>query len=361
MTYSAKYPYSLNLCIAISLLILLFLLAVNADDAAAVTAERLRFCLDTLIPSLFGCMAAANLLIGSGAAAWLGQKLHHIAELLHLPPEVLTVFLVSQIAGYPVGTLLLCRISAANRLSPDAAGRYACICYGGGPAFLVGFAGSRLFGSNAVGWIMLGGCMLSNLILLILLPKPRTAVPDNIPQKVCLTARTLPDAVSGAMRSLSAVCGMVLLFGLLMLLCELTGLTGGLVRLGSCIGISAQTVRAWTAVLCDVTQLPMLFRCGLSFRMLAALSAALLSFGGICVQMQCTALSGGLIRLRRLLLIRLAAGCLTFLIVFIFSGFICVSDAMQVLAYSAAVSHTGSPFPAILIFCTGFPFLIKKD
>ncbi len=361
MTYSAKRTFPLTFCTAILLLILFFLLAVNAEKAAAVSAERLRFCLDTLIPSLFGCMAAANLLIGSGAAEWLGRKLHRTAKLLHLPPEVLTVFSVSQIAGYPVGTLLLCRMTAAGRLSPDAVRRYACICYGGGPAFLVGFAGSRMFGSTAIGWMMLGGCILSNLLLLLFQPKPQTSASDDTPPNIRLTAESLPDAVSGAMRSLAAVCGMVILFGILMLLCEITGLTAGLIRLGGCIGLQEQSFRALAASICDVTQLPMLLHCGLSFRMLTALSAAMLSFGGICVQMQCTALSGGLLRLRDLFLFRLAAGCLTFLFVFIFSGFCDDSAAMQVFAHPVAVSHTGSPIPAFLIFCAGFPFLIKKD
>lgn len=347
--------------IAMILLLLFFLLAANADDAAAVTAERLRLCTDTLIPSLFGCMAAANLLIASGTAAWLGTRLRRIARLLRISPEVLTVFLVSQIAGYPVGTLLLCQMVKANRLSPDMANRYACICFGGGPAFLVGFAGCRLFGNRVIGWLMLCGCVLSNLILLLLLPNKEMTVLDEKPFAIRLTAHSLPDAVSGAMRSLTAICGMVMLFGLLTLLCEQIGLIAGLVRLGSNLGLSAQTVRAWTAALCDVTQLPMLFECGLSYRMLTALSAALLSFGGICVQLQCTALSGTQLRLRNLFLFRLVAGGLTFLIVFALSGMLGDSEAAQVFRHSATVSHTGSPLPAFLIFCTGFPFLIKKD
>lgn len=345
---------------AILLLTVFFLTAVHAEAAAAITAERLRLCLETLIPSLFGCMAASNLLIDSGAAAWLGSRLTRLSRLLHLPPELLTVFLISQIAGYPVGTLLLCRMTAAQRLSKEAAGRFACICYGGGPAFLVGFAGARMFGSTPLGWMMLGGCMLSNLLLLLLFP--HSPAHDDFPAPaVRISADTLPRAVSGAMRSLCMICGMVLFFGQLMLLCDLTGITAALIRFGAEIGLPAQTVRALTAAVSDVTQLPMLFSCGLSFRMLAALSAALLSFGGLCVQLQCTALSGGIVRPGKLLLIRLAAACITFLILYAASGFFDDSDAVSVLAQPAAVSRTGSPIPAILIFCSGFPFLLKKD
>ena len=118
---------------ALLLLILFFLLAAHAAETAAVTAERLRLCLETLIPSLFGCMAAANLLTDSGAAAWFGERMRFAARLLRLPPELLTVFFVSQIAGYPVGTLLLCRMTSAQRLPANAdastaASRSCCIC-----------------------------------------------------------------------------------------------------------------------------------------------------------------------------------------------------------------------------------------
>lgn len=342
------------------LLILFFLLAMHSAETAAVTAERLHLCLETLIPSLFGCMAAANLLTDSGAAAWLGFRMRIFARLLKIPPELLTVFLVSQIAGYPVGTLLLCRMTAANRLPKDTAGRFACVCFGGGPAFLVGFAGSRLFGSAAVGWMMLTGCVLSNLLLLMLTPKPLQSAETAVPT-VRLTADALPKAVSGAMRSLAAISGMVLLFGICTLLCDLTGITGILIRIGGWIGLSPQTVRAMLAACADVTQLHRIFACGFSFRMLAALSAALLSFGGICVHLQCTALSGGIVRLRRLLLTRLAAACITFLIIYVLSDVFDLSETVAAFAHPAALSHSGSPLPAILIFCTGFPFLIKKD
>ena len=341
-------------------LILFLLLAMHSAETAAVTAERMHLCLETLIPSLFGCMAAANLLTDSGAAAWLGFRLRFFARILHIGPELLTVFLVSQIAGYPVGTLQLCRMTAANRLPADAAGRFACVCFGGGPAFLVGFAGSRLFGSAAVGWMMLSGCIISNLLLLLLTPKPMHPAEAAAPA-VRLTADVLPKAASGAMRSLAAICGMVLLFGILTLLCDLTGITGLLIRLGGCIGLSPQTVRALLAACSDVTQLHRIFACGFSFRLLVSLSAAMLSFGGICVHLQCAALSGGIVRLRRMLLTRLAAACMTFLIIYVLSDIFDLSETVPALAHPAAVSHSGSPLPAILIFCTGFPFLIKKD
>ena len=84
-------------------LILFLLLAMHSAETAAVTAERLHLCLETLSPSLCGCMTAANLLTDSGAAAWLGFRLRFFARILHIGPELLTVFLVSVIHGHIQG------------------------------------------------------------------------------------------------------------------------------------------------------------------------------------------------------------------------------------------------------------------
>ncbi len=359
MIRTAHRPAVRTAAAAMLPLLIFCLLAAHAADTAAVTADRMRLCLETLIPSLFGCMAAANLLTGTGAAAWLGMRLSWLARRLHLPPELLTVFLVSQIAGYPVGTMLLRQMVRAGRLDAQSAGQYASICFGGGPAFAVGFAGCRMFGRASVGWMMLGGCILANIILLLLRPKPD--LPESAPPQVHLSAEALPDAVSAAMRSLTAVCGMVLCFGLLMLLCDLLGITALPVRLGGIFGLSEQRVRALMLALSDITQMQKLLRCGFPIRLLIALSGALLSFGGICVHLQCRALSGGFVRMRHLLCARLSAAALTFLILYVLSGFFDTGDAAAVLAFPAAVSRSGSLLPAILIFCTGFPFLIKKD
>ena len=141
------------------LLIVTAAAAVNADAAAEMLRLRIAYCLETLIPSLFGCMVLANMLTASGAAAWLGYQLRVPARLMRIPPELLTVFLISQTAGYPVGAMLLRQMAEQGRLHPDDAARASYACFGGGPAFLVGLAGVQLFGSAAAGGLILGACV----------------------------------------------------------------------------------------------------------------------------------------------------------------------------------------------------------
>lgn len=343
------------------LLTVLALLAGNAAAYSELLRDRIALCLQTLIPSLFGCMALTDLLTATGAAAWLGERLRHLARALRLSPELLTVFLVSQIAGYPVGTLLLRRMTDARRLSSEDATQLSCACFGGGPAFLVGLAGVQLFGSAAAGWLMLGACILANVCILMLVRPQALPIARTHPATVRLTADALTGAVSRTMRSLAGICGMVLLFGILMQLCELCGITALLVRMGGAVGIPAQTVRAVLAAALDITQLHRLMMCGLPFRAVLAAAAALLSFGGICVQFQCIALGGGTVHGGRLLAMRLLAAVIAGAVTFLFAGRIPLPETAAVFATRTVISKSGSIVPALLIFCTGFPIVLARN
>ena len=347
---------------ALMLLFVMLLLAQHGAETAAVLRERIMLCLRLLIPSLYGCTAAALLLQQTGAAALLGRTCRHTARLLNMSAEGFAVFAVSQLAGYPVGALLLRRIRQRDPQAAAACTQLSGICFGCGPAFAVGFAGGELLGDPAAGWMLYAANVLSNLIL-ALLTRRRRPIPAPAPQPAALrfSAAMLPDTAAGAVRSMAQICGMVLLFGIVTVLCGVTGLTEAAVRLGGVCGMPAHTVRALLAAALDVTQLPAVFRCALPYRVLLALTGALLSFGGFCVHMQCAAAGQGICRPGRLLLFRFFAAILAFFMLYAAAPLRPVPEAAAVFAPRTAVSGTGSVLPALLIFCTGFPFLIKKD
>ena len=348
------------LLVTVTLLLAFVMLAEHAQEIARVLSGRILMCLQTLIPSLFGCMALSNLLMGSGAADWLGGRLAPLCTLLRMPPAALSIFLISQIAGYPVGALLLRRAAGSGSLTEQDAARLSCVCFGCGPAFAVGLAGVQLFGSPCIGWALLLSCCTANLLLALLLKRVGSPTPPDSPC-VRLRAAELTDAVSAAMRSLAQICGMVLLFGILLCLAELLGITALLVRLGEAAGVPAQTVRALTAAAADITQLAALCRCGLPAGVLLPLTAALLSFGGICVHWQCLALGVSGMSPLRLLLLRLAAALAAAAVMRMLLPLLPLSDAAAVFAHRTAVSETGSVLPALLIVCSGFPLLLPQQ
>ena len=341
----------------------MLLLAFRADAVSAILRSRIDLCLTTLIPSLYGCMVLGNLLCTSGAGEALGRRLHSAAALLRMPPAVFGIFLVSQFAGYPVGAALLRQAAADHALSESDAARLSCICFGGGPAFLIGFAGRQLFGSAAAGVCMMLACILANCILAILLcPRPHKT--DPLPERrICISAQILTDSVSQAMKGLAQICAAVLLFGLIQHLPALLRLPASGAAVCIRAGLPLHVLRAVCAALLDITQLTPVFRCGLPAIAVLPLAAALLSFGGVCVHLQCLALGVRGMRPEQLLGTRLLAAILAALLTAAAVPLLpkLPEHAVSAFANRAAASESGSILPAFLIFLTGFPFLLKKD
>ena len=354
---SAK-PRAIHACLRLFLLLsLLVLLACDAKAVAAVLRARLYCCLETLIPSLFGCMAVANLLLESGAVGVLGNLLRKPARLLHWSAETAGVFVISQLAGYPVGASLLAEMARAGRILPEDAQRLTAVCYGGGPAFLVGMAGAELFGSVTVGWVMFAACVLANLVMAILL-RPHTT-PDTTAESAAegLTPAVLIHSVERAWQSLGRICGIVLGFGIVYRLLIGSGLPN---VLSTWLHLPGKWICGMMAVVLDVARLPQLFECGIPWQALLPLTAGLLSFGGICVQAQVIAMQPGISGMR-LILERLAAATLAGIWTCLFLPMIPDLDAVATFSPQMRGSESGSILPAIFIFLSGFPMFLKKD
>ena len=346
---------------ALLLLGALILLAENAAGFAAVLRSRMLLCMQTLVPSLYGSTAAALLLRESGAGEWLGGKCRRTARLFGMRPACFSVFVISQLAGYPAGAVLLSRMQKTGILTTAESTRLCGLCFGCGPAFAVGLAGSQLLGSAAAGWMLFGAGIAANAVL-ALLTRPRgMLLSEPVPSpRVYLDASMLTGAVSGTMRSLVQICGMVMLSGLAAEICRVLRLTALPDALSARMHLPPQMLRAICAAAADITQLEPVCGCGLPFRLLLALTGGLLSFGGLCVHLQCRAL-GGICPMRKLLLQRFFAGILAAFLLYAAAPLLPVPEASAVFAPRTAVSAQHSVLPALLIFCTGFPFLIKKD
>lgn len=350
---------------ALLLTALMLLLSAHADTAAEMLRGRVQLCLTTLIPSLFGCMVLGNLLCLSGAGTAAGYCLRRAAAPLRMPPPVCGIFLISQLAGYPVGGMLLRQATERGEISAQDAARFSYVCYGGGPAFLVGLAGRQLFGSTAAGVCILLSCIAANLTAALLL-RPNTAPASDcsafagtrLPPAQALTA-----SVTAAMKGMLQICGAVLLFGIIQCILVICGGAAAAEAVGSAAGIPPYTVRALLHTVLDVTQLTELFSCGLPFSVLLPLTAGLLSFGGCCVLLQCTALGVRTLRPAKLFAVRLGTGLLTAIFVRLSLPLLPAVPAQTVFvpARQPVLSQTGSFLPAFLIFLTGFPFLLKKD
>ncbi len=264
--------------------------------AAAVTeavGAAVSMCLDVMIPSLFAFTVLSVYLQSSGLAVVALKPLSKpLSKLLRLPEELCTVFILGNIGGYPVGARLLSSLVEEGRLSRKDAGRLLCCCYGSGPSFVISVAGIRVFGSAAAGAVMFLACFLSSLAIAAVVCrtgerislKPREARYD-------LSAECFIGSVMSAARVMLTVCAMITVFAALMVL----------------VGVDTGTNAVLSALL-EISRVSALPPSG-AFAL--QLCTALLSFGGICVVLQVTAIAAGKLPLKSFLLSRIPAAALS--------------------------------------------------
>ena len=246
-------------------------------------------CLTVIIPSLFAFTVLAVYLQNSGLyRVALKPLTFPLSKILRMEEELCGVFVLANIAGYPVGAKLLSELVRSGRLKPSDGGRLLCCCFASGPTFVIGVVGTRVFGSVEAGlWIFLCG-FATNLIIAVIMRFFGEITLKSAGEKYSLSAETFVNSVTDGAKVMFGVCVMITAFS------AVRGILGFL-------GIKGTVV---SAVL-EVSQLKGLTPFGGAI----ALSGGLLMLGGICVLMQVMAVGKGL-PLRLFLVTRIPAALL---------------------------------------------------
>lgn len=307
-------------------------------------------CLTTIIPSLYAMMILSQMLLESGVwrllakpFRWFGEKCLGIAE------PYFAVFLLSQFAGYPVGAGMLCTLVKQHCITKKDGEKLLCVCYGGGPAFLLGLLGNVPCRS-AIFWLIFSANILSNAVLCTLLFRFHPLKNDASERKTItpVSAEMLVDCTSGAGKLLLKLCGVILCFSAWIGMADAAGLF--------------RICREWTMKI----ELPFsgsdLLRCVLEISNCAALSmpmrwrvpvlAALLSFGGICVILQIRAVVGTSLSMKLLITVRLLCGLLSGGICAVGLHFLPIPITETVVSVSAVSQVSrNSIVPSVLLLC----------
>lgn len=291
-------PSRKNIAVSAVLSVTAVLLTVFSAQLADDMRQAVMRCMNIIIPSLFAFMAVSDLMVRSGGYIPLSAPLRPLSWLAGLPKEYGALFLISNIAGYPVGASMICRMYDRKTLDKRDAERLLCTCYGAGPAFFCSAVGVTVFGSQRTGMLIFLSCAAANIIVSAVVfrifPIRRTEQTVNR----TFSAEMLPESVSAAGRGLFGICSMILFFQMIMTLVS---------PLTEHIPVTDNTRRTMLAFI-EISSLTSLT--GTPYRMLPLIAAAG-AFGGVCVLMQVYVIVGGRFSLKPFLTARTAGTCVS--------------------------------------------------
>ncbi len=286
--------------VSFGVLIIIYSQAVGSSVSAAL--ER---CLTVIIPSLYIFTALSGFFISSGTYQLLGKFFGPFSRyILKLPEELFGVFLISSVAGYPIGAKLISELYDRSEINKKDAERLLCVCYSSGPAFVIGTVGQSMFGANIsvkAGLALFLSIFAANLLLLALM-NIRKPAPKKTDRKIKLdfSADIIVNSVIGGGKSMLVICAVILFFASFTAILSVTGIIGKFsLTLSALFGISEPLSETLFNAFLEISCIT-----GIDSAALYPIAAAMLSFGGLCVLLQIKAIIGSRFSLKSFLLAR---------------------------------------------------------
>ncbi len=263
-----------------------------------------------VLPALFPFMVISALIVKINL--FKKTKGKDFAKTLFLaPPSSGYIFAVSLMCGYPVGAKMISERYGEGALNTVQCTKLCTFCSTAGPVFIVGTIGAKLLENGKAAAILAASHLLSAFLNGIVY---RNAFKDNTENSARNindepTASALSDAISTSLLSVLSVGGLIALFYMLCDMIEsflpawcagegqlLTAYLFGLLEMtNGCIKVCAAADTATATVLC----------------------CSLVSFGGMCVFMQCmTFLSRCGVKAKHVLFMKITQSALSTLVCF---------------------------------------------
>ena len=209
-----KISFPAKIIISIFIILFAVLLIKYSKEVSVAITVSIESCLKIVVPSLFAFMVISNLLIKSNIYVLLSKPFYLISRyLFRIPPELFSIFLLSNIGGYPIGAKLLAELIDENKIDKSTAENMMCYCYCNSPSFFAGAVGVVVFNNYFVGLIAYFSIVTANFIIAILL-----GIKNKIPEKskvklnIKLNPNILIDSITSAAKVLFTICAMLIFF-----------------------------------------------------------------------------------------------------------------------------------------------------
>lgn len=333
-------------------------MVMGAREVSAGISEGISRCLNVIIPSLYGFLIISGFLVRSGLYSSMGKPFYIISKyIFHIKPEFFSVFILSQVGGYPLGAKLLADLVKSNEMSKKEAEDMMIFCYSGGPAFLAGAVGAAIFGTPEVGLYVFLSVFSTNIILALIVGWLK-AVPDGSfntkKKKSDISFSVLTDSVISAAKSLFVICAMIVFFSILLALIE----KSGVLELISGYSENPDMLLAWLKALIEISNISEIPH---DLYSALPLITAGISLGGLCILMQIITIVGGAFSLKKFFLIRPAAMVLSCIFMKIYMNMFAIGTLSLQCGERLAFTEASGALPSILLIIMTILLFAKKN
>lgn len=284
-----------NFVYAVLLLIIIFSIVLSPKKYADVALNGIRVWATAVLPALFPFMIFSKLLTSTGYIEKASKLFSKITRKVYNCPGISSyVFLMSIIAGYPLGAKLTADLYSSNQISREEAHRICSFTSNSGPMFIVGTVGvGMLFSINAAILLYVShvaGALLNGLIYRKYVPKDV----KNLPQKSTETKQSESDILSKTMmdgiNSILLVGGFITIFFVVTEVFSSLGIFKPLISIFSVFKLDLDLSNGMIFGLFEITKGCMLISLSnASLALKTSFCCLIISLGGLAISFQALA------------------------------------------------------------------------
>lgn len=247
-------------------------------------------CLTVIIPSMFIFLCITTFISKSNIHSIIGIPFKFISEkLFRLPKEGFAVFLLSMISGYPAGIKLINDNFSQGNITASQAKVMNSFCFFSGPAFITGTAAAFLYPDSNAGLLIFISCLSGNIFTMFVFTRklPKLKSTNSIKQSVI--PNQLIPSVKFASSAMVQMCIMIVAFGGFISILEISGAVNTFSVYTS--SISSMPKDTTKSIILSFLEISNIINLPSMQPQLLPIVSFLISFGGICVHMQISALA----------------------------------------------------------------------
>lgn len=357
-----KIKASIKFIIAILIIFFAVGLIKYSKEVSSAVILSIESCLKIIIPSLFAFMVLSNLIVKSNIYILISKPFSLISRyLFRIPPELFSIFLLSNIGGYPIGAKLLTELVQQGKLDKEVAENMLCYCYCNSPSFFAGAVGVVIFDNVLVGLIAYFSIVITNFILAIIIGQKNKIPPrKKINPNIKLSADMLIDSIISASKTLFVICVMLVFFAAFIAILDATGIISILtVKIMSLINSDYNTSLSAIMSFIEISKISTMSKYCYNY---LPLMTALASFGGLCVITQIIGITSNKISLKKFAISRPLHIAISYLICYyLIKCFIKHITISTFYAYDVIYYKKTSIIPSLCIIIMVIILLLDKN